>query len=101
MFPLVILTRATCSPALNDTPRNDKVSLPTVAGTKNVPSEVLSAVKYWIDVVFARSTSVNTEPNPLTVAGMFVPGTKNDTSTISLPTAVNNRCGLKTANVVV
>src|SRR5262249_27672786 len=97
-FPLVILTRATCSPALKDTPRNEKVWSPRTDGTKNVPSEVLAAVKYWIDVVSGRATWVNTAPNPPTVAGVLVPGTKNDTSTTLPFTAVDNFCGLKAAN---
>src|SRR6266496_4175620 len=99
VLPFVILTRATRSPVSNNTPRNEKVSLPTVAGTKKVPSEVLAAEKYWIDVVLVRSTSVKTAPNPLTVAGVLVPGTKNSTSRTLLPRAVNNRCGLNVEKV--
>ncbi len=48
--------------------------------------------------VHVRSTSVNTAPNPLTVAGMFVPGTKKNTSIRLLPMPLKSRCGEKVAN---
>jgi hypothetical protein len=38
---------------------------------------------------------VNTEPNPVTNAGVFVPGMKKFTSTMLLSTAVKMRCGEK------
>ena len=41
---------------------------------------------------------MKTAPNPLTVAAVDDPGTKNDTSVMLLPSAVNSRCALKAAN---
>ena len=70
-----------------------------MAGTAKISINVLSGAKYSIVVVPGRSTLVNTEPNPRTVAGVFVPGTKNSTSTTLLPSGVNSRCALKAANV--
>lgn len=56
------------------TPRKEKVSLPWSAATKKVPSDTLPRRKNWMDVVLARSTSVNTAPNPRVIAGVVVPG---------------------------
>ena len=50
------------------------------------------------DVTRGRSTSVNTAPNPLTVAAVAEPGTKKLTSVTVLPKAVNRRCALKVLN---
>src|SRR5215216_3946252 len=94
-------TRATTAVG-NDTARNESVALaPATFGAKNVPRLAFETSKNWIDVVLARSTSVKTAPNPLTVAGVVVPGTKKLTSTTLLPSAVNSRCGEKAANVAV
>jgi hypothetical protein len=55
--------------------------------------------KYWIFVEPALSTSVKTEPKAFTVAGVVVPGIKNSTSVMLLPSAVKSRCGEKVWNV--
>ena len=78
-------------------PAKDSVSLPVVFGAKTVPISALVRSKNWILVVFARSTSVNTAPKPVVNAGVVLPGMKKLTSTMLLPSAVNNRCGLKVA----
>jgi len=49
-------------------------------------------------VVFARSTSEKTAPNPEVKAGVVLPGTKKFISTILLPSAVKRRCALKVVN---
>ena len=88
MFPFVMRTRPI--PSLNPvTPRKDSPLF--AVGAKNVPSDTPLVLKYWIEVVFAKSTSVKTDPNPLTVAGFVLPGTKKLTSTILLPTALKSR----------
>jgi hypothetical protein len=46
----------------------------------------------------ARSTSVNTDPKPVVVAGVELLGWKKRTSTNLLSMAVNSRWGLKTVN---
>src|SRR6266540_2848998 len=65
-LPLVIRTREMRSPALKATPRNESPLL--AAGRKNVPSDALFSLKNSMLVRLARSTSVKTAPNPLTVA---------------------------------
>src|SRR3954466_15797314 len=98
LFPLVIRTRETTFVG-KLTPRNENVSLPTVAGTKNVPSVAFAWSKNWIEVVLARSTSLKTAPNPRTSAGVVVPGTKKFTSTTFDPRPVKRRWGVNGANV--
>src|ERR687897_672142 len=99
-LPLVMRTRDTRSPASKDTPRNDWDASPAVAGAANVPRLLPASSKYWAVVEPAESTSVNTTPNALVVAGLSVPGRKKFTSVIVLPNAANRRCGEKTANAV-
>src|SRR4051812_13254958 len=93
VLPLVICTRPTRSPALNCTPRKERPLFAT--GAKNVPSELPVTLKNWIDVVLARSTSVNTAPKALVDDADVEPGTKKLTSRILLPMEAKSRCGLK------
>ncbi len=96
----MIRTLATRSPALNDTPR--KESPPFSVGTGNTPRLVLAWSKNSSVVLPAMSTSVNTAPKPLTVAGtVFWLGTKKVASVTVLPIAVNNRSGEKVVKVLV
>ena len=102
VLPLVMRTLPILSPALKDTPRNDKLWLATVpAGTLKVPSDALIWLNYWIVVLPSVSTSVNIAPNPATVAAVAVPGRKKFTSVVMLPIAVNKRCTQNTPNVLV
>src|SRR6267154_1797549 len=94
-LPLVIRTRPTDA-VLKMTPRND-TSLEAV-GTKKVPNEVPTALKYSIDVVVALSTSVKTAPKPVTFAGVVLPATKKVTSSTLLPRVVKSRCAENVAN---
>src|SRR5215211_1289019 len=83
----------------NKMPKNENVSEPAVAGTKNVPSDLFALPKRVIDVVFAKSTSLNTAPKPWVKAGVSVPGIKKFTSKVLLPREVKSRCGLKVSKV--
>src|SRR5206468_4406760 len=95
--PLVIRTREIRSPALKNTPKKESPLL--AVGTKEVPRDVLLALKYSIEVVQAKSTSVKTAPKPFVVAGVLLPGTKKLTSRMLLPNAVKRRCELKVWNI--
>src|SRR6266542_4336777 len=98
-FPLVMRTRLTRSPALKKTPRKERVWLPgREAGTAKVPRDTPAWSKYWIVVEVADSTSVKTEPKPLTKACDVVPGRKKTMSTTLLPIAVKSRSGEKVWN---
>src|SRR5215831_15197918 len=78
-LPLVIRTKKTRSPASNPTPRKDRLSRGVVPGrTKRLNSSDPLTSKYSIFVMLSRSTSVKTAPKPLTVAGVEVPGTKEE-----------------------
>src|SRR5947208_1707544 len=92
-LPEVMRTRPIRGLPLKDTPRNENVSLPAKLPAKNVPREVFAPSKNCNEVVFARSTSLNTTPKPVTNAGVVEPGTKKVTSVTLLPNAVNSRCG--------
>src|SRR4029453_5282679 len=83
----------------NKIPRNENVSEPAVAGTKNVPSELFALPNRVIDVVFAKSTSLNTAPKPWVKAGLSDPGIKKFISKVLLPREVKRRCGLNVSNV--
>src|SRR5207247_7432439 len=96
-LPLVIRTREIRSPALKNTPKKESPLL--AVGTKEVPRDVLLALKYSIEVVPAKSTSVKTAPKPFVVAGVLLPGTKKLTSRMLLPNAVKRRCELKVWNI--
>src|SRR5262245_6715640 len=87
VLPVVIRTRKMES--VKVTPRNDSPLLK--AGTANDPSEAFNASKNSNCVTFIRSTSVNTAPNPNTVAGVLVPGSKKNTSVTLLPSGANSR----------
>ena len=95
-------------------PKKDRLPSPGEAGTKlreykfAVPVEVLDP-RASVARRAARaplpsgwSTSVNTAPKPLTVAGAMplVPGMEKDASVMLLPTGVNNRDGLKVLKIL-
>src|SRR5688572_9646989 len=90
VLPLVIRTRPTIA-APKDTPRKQTQPL-EVEPMRNVPRLVPWASKYSIEVPEATSTSVNTAPKPLVVAGVVDPATKKLTSVMLLPSAVKSRC---------
>ena len=100
-FPVVIRTRAICSPAVKSTPRNESVALPAMLGTVKVPSGVSPAPKSS-SVVAAVSTSENTAPKADTVAGAEppVPGMENVTSVTLLPIGTKSRGALNAEKVV-
>src|SRR5581483_287725 len=98
--PVVIRTRATQA-SVKVTPRKENVAVPATAGTNWSAIFSPRASKNSSRVLSARSTSVNTAPNPVVTAGVLVPGTKNSTSVTFPPTGVNSRCGEKAANSVV
>ena len=98
LVPLVIRTLETSGLA-KETPRKENVSFtPPTAGAKKVPSEAFDAPKNCSEVVFARSTSENTEPKPRVRAGVDVPGMKKLTSMMLLPKAVKRRSALNGSN---
>ena len=82
----------------NDTPTNENEPFPSVAGANSECSRLSSASNNCRPLTLARSTSDSTTPNPRVVAAVVVPGTKNRTSVIVLPIAVNRRCGLNASN---
>ena len=99
LLPVVMRTRAIPSPN-PETPRKERPLF--AVGAKNVPREAPFALKYWMEVVLAKSTSANTAPNPATVAGTAppVPGMENVPSVMLLPSGVKRRTGLNVTNVV-
>ena len=90
-FPVLMRTRPIES--VNVTPRNESPLLNV--GTKNVPSDTFARLKNSRLEVFARSTSVNTAPNPKMDAGVLVPGTKKSASITLLPSGLKSRGALK------
>ncbi len=70
-------------------------------GAKKMPSEAFAPSKNCSDVVFERSTSLKTEPNPRESAGVVLPGRKKLTSITLLAIAVNSRCALNVSKVPV
>ena len=95
MSPSVSRTRATRSPPVNCTPRNEKP--PSGAtGTPKTPSEALLASKNSIVVRLATSTSRKTAPNARVLAVTPAePGTAKRTSMMLLPIGVKMRSALK------
>src|SRR5262245_56426266 len=77
------------------TPRNERP--PLNAGTGNEPTLTPPALKKLREAFAEESTSENTAPNPVVVAGMppFVPGTKKPTFVSVLPVGENRRGSLK------
>src|SRR4029453_12321535 len=74
------------------TPRNDRPLLAHWLRSTHFDQSRLPQRSYSsIFVLSARSTSVKTAPNPLTVAGWWVPGTKKCTLFLLVPMGVNRR----------
>src|SRR4030095_6022243 len=96
VLPLVIWARATRS-LVNTTPTNESPLF--AGGTKTVPRDSPALLKYSMEVIAAKSTSVNTAPNPLVVAGMSVPCLKKCTSVTLLPRGVNSRGELNVVKI--
>ena len=99
-LPEVIRTKKTLAVS-NPTPKNER--LPRVVGPGNtlrLNSRLPATSKYSIFVLLPTFTSVNTTPNPLTVADCVeltpgVPlGTKKRFSVMVLSRAVKSFCGL-------
>ena len=99
--PLITLTLNICSPAVPNAPRNERLPTGRSPGsTVSLNTKAPFTSKKLSDALLVRSTSVNTAPKPLTVAGVVVPGMKNVTSVILLSMGVNSRCGLKVLKIV-
>ena len=99
-MPLVIVTDAARSPSGNETPRNESVWSPAVAGTPKLPRLWPAASKYSIRVEPEMSTSVKTAPKPFTVAGVVVPDWKKFTVVWVLLRAVNSRSVVNVSKIV-
>src|ERR1700738_2826896 len=93
-LPLMIWTWATSSSG-KMTPRNERPWF--AVGAKNEPSEAPPAFTKLREALAVDSTSENTAPKPVTVAGTppFVPGTKNATFVRVLAIGVKRRGSLK------
>jgi hypothetical protein len=102
VVPVVIRTRAICSPALPIAPRNERPPVGTDTGAATLNSILPLGSKNSILVTLASPTSVKTAPKPLTVAGTapFVPGMEKVVSVTLLPSGVKIRGGLKKLKVV-
>src|SRR5262249_14740139 len=78
------------------TPRNERfLRVVDPRRTFRLKSRRPPASKYSIFVLVPLLTPVKTEPKPLTVAPVGLPGTKKSVSVTLLPRAVKSRCGLK------
>src|SRR5688500_2529331 len=70
------------SPALKETPTKDRPPLNGTAIKLGAPEPAITfpplsnGITLVLSTTSGESTSVNTTPNPLTVAGIFVPGMK-------------------------
>src|SRR6185295_11874154 len=94
-WPDTISTRATIGSG-NVTPTNENP--PGEGGAAYRPRFLPWASNSRIEAEPGRSTSENTTPNPVDVAAVRDPGTKNSTVIALLPTAANVRVGLKNLN---
>src|SRR5229473_6152544 len=98
VLPLMILTRAIRS-VVKRTPRKDSVPsvgehvVPDPHGALKMPRELPWVSKNCRLELPARSTSLKTAPNPLTVAGVVpaLSGTENVPSVIVLPSGAKSR----------
>ena len=102
MLPVVMRTRAICSPASNCTPMNEKRRRARQARRAERPERVPIGSKNCI-VVALVSTSEKTAPKAETKAGCapFVPGIENVMSVMLLSIGTKRRWRLKAAKVVV
>src|SRR5258708_24506724 len=101
VVPVVIRTRAICSPALATAPRKPRLPDTDEARALRLRSGLPLMPKNWIDVVSTRLTSVKTAPKPLTVAGIPPePGMEKVTSVMLLPIGEKSRRGLKVLKMV-
>ena len=84
--------------AVDLTPRNERLRLAWCPSARWPPDQLAYRSRLDLGGV-ARSTSVNTAPKPLTVAALFVPGSKKWTPILLVPSGVNSRSGLKVAKM--